>query len=578
MGKPWESPRWPEDVNYEVSGYEKPLYTLLDGIARSYPDSVYTVFAGSTRTYLQVKESAERVAQFLASKGLRSGDRVAVFLPNIPHYPEIFFGILKAGAVCVTCNPLYKSSELHFQLRDAEVKAAFVMDHPTLYPTAVGALPGTRVDTVVVCNVRSHLPRLKGLLGSVLGKVPAAKHIRTDHTRYEHIMKSTPADTFNVRVRPSEDTAVIIYTGGTTGAPKGACLSHSNIMSNVLAGEEWLRIVETPGKPPKRPEKGGRHAILGVLPWYHSFGLTSAMLAACNGASRLICMPDPRAGDPPFTEILRNIQTYGATSMPAVPTIFSAIVHHPRLEQFDLSSIIGCGSGAAPLPLEVIRQFEEKTGAVIYEGYGLTETSPVLTSNPTTVENRKVGTVGLPIPGTEIRILDAETNSRELPQREDGEIAAAGPQIMLGYWNRPEENEAAFREIDGKRFFLTGDIGHLDEDGFLVITDRKKDLILVGGFNVYPREVEEVLYTHSKVALAAVIGVADDHTGESVKAFIQLKPGVEASEDEFLAFCKERMAGYKRPRSVEFRENLPTSVIGKVLRRELREEERRSRM
>lgn len=575
MFKPWESPRWPKDVAHEISGYEKPLYTLLDNAARNYPQSVYSIFAGATRTYLQVKESADRVAQFLSSKGIRAGDRAAIFLPNIPHYPEIFFGILKAGAVCVTCNPLYKPAELNFQLKDAEVKAAFVMDHPTLYPTAVEALPGTQVETVVVCSVKSHLPRLKGFLGSLLGKVPAAKQIQTGHVRYEHVMQSSRAEAPSVQVRPTQDTAVIIYTGGTTGAPKGACLSHANIMSNIMAGEEWIRIVETPGQAPKRPEKGGRHAILGALPWYHSFGMTVAMLGASNNASRLICIPDPRAGDPPFTEILRSIQAYKATSMPAVPTIFSAIVHHPLLDRFDLTSIIGCGSGAAPLPLEVIRQFEERTGAVIYEGYGLTETSPSLTTNPTTVENRKVGTVGLPLPGTDIRILDVETSSQELSQGEDGEIAAAGPQIMLGYWNRPRENEAAFREIDGKRFFLTGDIGHLDEDGFLVITDRKKDLILVGGFNVYPREVEEVLYTHPKVALAAVIGVPDDRSGESVKAFIQLKPGAEASEEEFLAFCRERMAGYKRPRAVEFRETLPVSVIGKVLRRELREEEKR---
>jgi long-chain acyl-CoA synthetase len=235
--------------------------------------------------------------------------------------------------------------------------------------------------------------------------------------------------------------------------------------------------------------------------------------------------------------------------------------------------MVCCGSGAAPLPDEVIRQFEERTGAVIFEGYGLTETSPVLTTNPTNLEQRKIGSVGLPMPSVDVKIVDLDTGLKELSQGEDGEIGVSGPQVMLGYWNKPEENEAVFRQIGEKRYFLTGDIGHIDGEGFVVITDRKKDMILVGGFNAYPKEIEEVLYEHPKVALAAAIGVPDEHTGEAVKAFVQLKPGVQATEDEILEFCKSKLAGYKRPREVEFRDSLPTSIIGKVLRRVLREEE-----
>ena len=376
-----------------------------------------------------------------------------------------------------------------------------------------------------------------------------------------------------MEIDPDTDLALLIYTGGTTGVPKGAAITHTALAFDVLSCQEWIRFPEEDGSEPQILESGGAHCYLGVLPWYHSFGLTLCLLMATRNASRLVCIPDPRAGKPPFTDVLAAVQDNKVTVVVAVPTIYSAFVNHPLLDQYDLSSVIGCGSGAAPLPVEVIKQFEAKTGAVIFEGYGLTETSPVLTINPTDLERRKIGSVGLPIPGTDVKILDLDTGSSELPQGEDGEIAAYGPQIMQGYWQRPDENEKVFRQIDGKRFFLTGDIGHIDEDGFVVITDRKKDLILVGGFNAYPREIEEVLYTHPAVALAAVIGIPDPKSGEAVKAFVKLKDGAHPTEEEIIAFCKERMAGYKRPRSVEFRDELPTSVVGKVLRRVLRDEE-----
>jgi long-chain acyl-CoA synthetase len=271
--------------------------------------------------------------------------------------------------------------------------------------------------------------------------------------------------------------------------------------------------------------------------------------------------------------VLKLVQKHRPTLMPAVPTIFVAFTNHPLLGQFDLTSLVGCFSGGAPLPPEVCKQFEEKTGAIIFEGYGLSETAPVATANPTNRENRKIGSIGFPIPCTDIKIVDLETGLEELPQGEDGEIAISGPQVMQGYWNKPEENEAVFREIDGSRYFLTGDIGHIDEEGFILITDRKKDMIIVGGFNVYPRDVEDILFTHPKVALAAVVGVPDARSGEIVKAFIQLKPGETATEEEIMAFCKENMAGYKRPKQIEFREEVPVSNVGKVLRRVLRDEE-----
>jgi long-chain acyl-CoA synthetase len=570
----WPTPNWPEGVAHEISGYEKPLYTVLDETAKKYPNHVYTIFNDATRTFAQVKETADRIADFLSSRGIQKGDRVAIFLPNLPHYPAIFFGILKAGAVCVTCNPLYTANELNYQLNDAGAKAVFCMDHPQFYPTTAEAIKGTDVNSVVVCGVKSYLPKIKAILGGLLGKIPKAEKYEPGHLFFDDVVASAKAEPPGVDINPTEDLALIIYTGGTTGVPKGAALVHTNFTYNLEALAEWGRLVHTPGAPAEKLREGGFHTYLGVLPWYHSFGMTVAMMSSCHSGSRLICIPDPRAGDPPFSEVLKAVQKYKPTVMPAVPTIFVAFANHPHLDQYDLTSLMGCFSGGAPLPPEVCKQFEEKTGAVIFEGYGLSETAPVATSNPTDTKNRKIGTIGFPVPGTDVKVLDIETGNEEAPKGEDGEIAIHGPQVMKGYWNKPEEDAKVFREIDGKRYFLTGDIGHADEDGYLMITDRKKDMIIVGGFNVYPRDVEDILFQHPKVGLAAVVGVPDAKSGEVVKAYIQLKPGENATEEEILEFCKENMAGYKRPKVVEFRDELPVSNVGKVLRRVLRDEER----
>jgi long-chain acyl-CoA synthetase len=571
--KPWHGSKWPQGVPYEISGYEKSLFSVLDEAARDFPDKVYTIFNDGNRTFAQVKDTADRVANFLAARGVKKGDRVAVFLPNLPHYPAIYFGILKAGAVCVTCNPIYTASELNYQLKDAGAKAVFCMDHPQFYPTTVKAIEGTEVQTVVICGVKSYLPKIKALLGGLLGKIPKAERHEPGHLFFDDVIAAARPEPPSIEIDPSQDLALIIYTGGTTGLPKGAALTHANFMFDVMATYEWVRIPHEPDGPPEPLRRGGLHCYLGVLPWYHSFGMTVVMLMSCFTASRLVCIPDPRAGNPPFTEVLKAVQKYKTTAMIAVPTIYVAFSNHPLLDKFDLSSMMACGSGGAPLPVEVAKEFESRTGSIIFEGYGLSETSPVACLNPCNTQDRKFGSVGFPISNTDVKILDIETGLTELPQGEDGEIAISGPQIMTGYWNKPEENKAVFREIDGKRYFLTGDIGHLDEEGYFIITDRKKDLILVGGFNCYPREVEEVLYTHPKVANAAVIGVPDPKSGEAVKAFIQLVSGETASEEEILEFCRERLTGYKRPRTVEFKDELPTSVIGKVLRRVLRDEE-----
>jgi len=571
--KPWPTPHWPEGVPREVSGYEKPVFSLLDETAKNYPNNVYTIFSDSKRTFAQVKDTADRVANFLASKGIKKGDRVAIFLPNLPQYPAIYFGILKAGAVCVTCNPLYTADELNYQLNDAGAKAVFVMDHPEFYQTAVKAIENTDIETVVICNVKSYLPAIKGFLGGLLGKIPKADRHEPGHFMFDDVVAAAKPEPPDVKIDPNEDLALIIYTGGTTGVPKGAALKHVSFMHQVEAITQWMSFPHEPGAAAEPLRGGGFHCFLGVLPWYHSFGMTVVMLASCATASQLVCIPNPRDGNPPFTVVLEAVQKYKTTLVIAVPTIYVAFTNHPLLDKYDLTSMLACGSGGAPMPVEAARKFEEKTGAIIFEGYGLSETAPIASLNPTSLEKRKMGSIGFPIPSTDIKIVDQETGLIEKPQGEDGEIAICGPQVMVGYWNRPEANKEVFREIDGRRFFLTGDIGNIDEEGYITITDRKKDLILVGGFNCYPREVEEVLYGHEAVENAAVVGIPNEKSGESVKAFVQLVQGKSATEQELLDHCKERLAGYKRPRAIEFRNELPVSVVGKVLRRVLRDEE-----
>ena len=569
----WKTAHWPEGVAHDVKDYKFPIFKLLDDSARDYPDNVFTVFNGASKTFSQVKDTADRIAFFLAQKGIGKGDKVAIFLPNLPHFPEILFGILKAGAVAVNCNPVYTPSELNLQLNDSGSKMVFCMDHPEFYPNTVKAIENTQVKSVVVCNIKSYLPKLKGLLGSLLGKIPKADSHQPGHIMFDDMVAGSRPEPPKINIDPENDTAVMLYTGGTTGVPKGAELTHTNFTYDVTAGFEYIRLSHGQGKPAEQLYKGGFHTYLGVLPWYHSFGITVALLSAAGSGSRLICVPDPRAGNPPFTEVLKIVQKEKPTIMPAVPTIFVAFTNHALLDNFDLSSLMGCFSGGAPLPPEVCRQFEDKTGAVIFEGYGLTETSPVVSVNPTNREDRKIGSIGFPLPGTDVKILDLENPNIELPQGEDGEVAACGPQVMKGYWKRPDANEEVFVDIDGSRYFLTGDIGHIDDEGYILITDRKKDMIIVGGFNVYPRDVEDILYTNPKVELCAVVGVPDARSGETVKAYIKLKEGETATEEEFSAFCKENMAGYKRPRAIEFRDEIPVSNIGKVLRRVLRDEE-----
>ena len=409
----WNTPFWPEGVKTDCTDYQFPVFKFLDDAAKNHPDKVYTIFNGASKTYAQVKDTADRIAAFLAGKGIIKGDKVAIFLPNLPQFPEILFGILKAGAVAVNCNPVYTAPELNHQLKDSQAKMVFCMDHPIFYPNTVKAIQGTDVKDVILCNIKSYLPKIKAILGGLLGKIPKAGNVDPTHLMFDDVVASSKPEPPQINIEPEKDTAVMLYTGGTTGLPKGAELTHTNFTFDVCSIYEYARFVHKAGNGPEQMYEGGFHSFSGVLPWYHSFGITVALLLSARLAGKLICSPDPRAGNPPFTEVLQAVEKYKPTFMPAVPTIFVAFTNHAKINDYDLSSLMGCFSGGGPLPPEVCHQFEEKTGSIIFEGYGLTETSPVASVNPTDKETRKIGSIGFPLPGTDIKILYAFTGVNE---------------------------------------------------------------------------------------------------------------------------------------------------------------------
>ncbi|MBK8020070.1 MAG: long-chain fatty acid--CoA ligase [Chloroflexi bacterium] len=569
--RPWHESRWPEGVPFELHIPLIPVQRLLEDAAKTHPDHPFILFNDAVRTYRQMNEMADQVAGFLSAQGIGKGDRVALFLPNLPHFPAAFFGILKAGAICVPCNPTYTVPELHAQLADSGARGLIVMDHPTLYAAACEAMRDTAIETVVTCNAGDFLPLAQRLVGGLLGKIPHAEHHDAGHVPFSDILHSRLSAP-PVAIDPHQDTALLQYTGGTTGVPKGTRISHHNIVSNLLAIQAWIHPEDEHGHAGDMIVGG--ECFIGALPWFHAYGLIMTLLAAVRLASSVVCVPDPRAGTPPFTEILRLVQRHRATVLNGVPTLFSALIHHPDVNRYHLDTLKLCGCGAAPLAVELAQQFEAKTGAVLYEGYGMTETTAAVMCNPTSRRARKLGSLGLPLPDTDAVVLDSDTGLHLLPQGEVGEIAVSGPQLMLGYWNSHDANShddaTITRIIGGRRYLLTGDIGHMDEDGFFWLSDRKKDIVIIGGYKAYPREIEEVLYAHPKVAQAAVVGVEHERMGQVLKAFIRLKDGSTATSREIIDYCKERLAGYKVPRLIEFRDSLPTSAAGKVLKRELR--------
>jgi long-chain acyl-CoA synthetase len=472
-------------------------------------------------------------------------------MPNTVQFVVAFYAAQYLGCICSLLNPLHVDKEYLFMINDTGARVLIATDF--LYDKVYHIKNETQLEIIITTSIGDVLPKLKASLGKLIGKIPKPKIKDPDVLKWNDLFKSGAKHPIPEIARPDvHDVALLIYTGGTTGTPKGAMTTHRNILSNNVCVSYWT------------PEKIGPDDIfVAALPFFHSFGFSVVLTTATYSGSSLLLIPNPRD----IGSLLGQLTAYKVTYFPAVPTLYIAVLNYPDLKKFDLSSLKFCLSGAAPLPLEVQTQFEDLTGAVILEGYGMTELAPISHANPPLA--RKPGSVGLPIPSTYARIVDVETGE-PLSQGEVGEIVVAGPQVMKGYWERPEETAEALKERDGKIWMHTGDIGKMDEDGYFYIVDRKKDMIIVSGYKVFPRDVEEVLFEHPAVANAAVIGIPDERTSERVKAFIVLKEGTNLTEEEMIEFTQDKLGKYKVPKEVEIRKELPTSAIGKVLRRELR--------
>ncbi|KAF0994232.1 long-chain-fatty-acid--CoA ligase [Geobacillus sp. TFV-3] len=555
MEKPWLA-HYPPEIPHTLDYPEKTLSDYLRETAEQFGDHEAIDFLGKMMTFRQLYEQALTFAHYLRTIGLKKGDRVAIMLPNCPQAVISYYGTLMAGGIVVQTNPLYTEYELEYQLNDSGASVLVTMD--ILYPKVEKLKGRIPVQHSIVTRMQDYLPTVKKWLYPLVQRKQNMPIVRIAENETVHlfrtIMSRKETAPIGVDIDPVEDVALLQYTGGTTGHPKAAMLTHRNLIANTLMCAHWVYKCEK-----------GKETVLGVLPFFHVYGMTTVMNLSVMMASKMVLLPrfDVK-------QTLKTIERTRPTMFPGAPTMYIALLNHPDLPKYDLSSINVCISGSAPLPVEVQEQFERATGGKLIEGYGLTEASPVTHSNFLWDGERVKGSIGVPWPDTEAKIVSLETGEEAKPG-ELGELAVRGPQVMKGYWNRPEETEQVLR--DG--WLYTGDIGYMDERGYFYIVDRKKDVIIAGGYNIYPREVEEALYEHPKVQEAAVIGVPDPYRGETVKAFVVLKPGEACSEKELDAFMRQRLAVYKVPRIYEFRSELPKTAVGKILRRVLVEEEKK---
>ncbi|MDP9196876.1 MAG: long-chain fatty acid--CoA ligase [Pseudomonadota bacterium] len=514
--------------------------------------NICTEFLGKKQTYRQISNQIDRLARGLQGLGIGKGSRVGLFLPNCPAFVVAYYAILETGATVVNFNPLYVEREIAAQIQDSGLDTMITLDLKALYNKLENLRGKTSLKRLIVASMADMLPFPKSLLFRLLKRREIA-HISRDenHLRLSDLM-ANDGQVRPVTINPKEDVAVLQYTGGTTGVPKGAMLTHTNLRANA----EQAFLIYTNAEP-------GNERILCVIPFFHVFAMTAGMNMGIRLGAEMVLLPRFE-----LENLIRAIDRTRPTLFPAVPTIYTAINLHKRLDRFDLRSIRLCVSGGAPLPVEVKLAFEKNTGSRLVEGYGLTEASPVVCCNPADGIN-KTGSIGLPLPGTTVSIRSLEDPHQEVPRGEKGELCVKGPQVMKGYWNRPEETERVF--VDG--FLRTGDVARIDEDGYVFIVDRIKDVIIAGGYKIWPRNVEEAVYLHSAVAECLVIGVPDTYRGQSVKLFVRLKEGQALTAEALKEFLQDKLSPIEMPRAVEFRDSLPKTLIGKLDRKALRKEE-----
>jgi len=550
MKKPWlksYEKGVPESLNYE----EICLPEILDRTAKEFAAKPALIFQGTTVNFREFKEMVDRFATCLAAFGIKKGDAVAILLPNIIPCVVAYYAILRIGAIAVMNNPLYSDPELDHQFNDSGSKVLITLD--VLAPRMIALRPKTQIKQIVYTCIGDYLPTLKRVLGRWLKKYPFADVPATpDVYAWKDCLAKYPPNPPAVK-NSFDDVAMYQYTGGTTGVSKGVMLTHANLSKQVQQARAWF---------PKFNK--GEEIVLGALPYFHVFGLSVSMNFAIFMGWPQVLIPRPQPE--PLLEAIRNFRP---TFAPLVPTMYIGMLNHPDLKKTDMSCIRGAFSGSAPLPVEVIHNFEKATGAVIVEGFGMTETTPVTHVNPFAGGARKVGSIGVPISDTLSRIVDLDNGTTDMPVGQPGELIVKGPQVMKGYKGKPEETAACLK--DG--WMYTGDIATMDEDGYFYIVDRKKDMIISGGYNVYPRDIDEVYYEHPKVQEACSIGIPDPKRGENVKLFVVLKEGETATQEEMIEYGKTRLAAYKLPVEVEFRKELPKTNVGKILRKQLRAEE-----
>jgi long-chain acyl-CoA synthetase len=575
---PWLA-NYPAEVAPHIGIPNMKVTDWLQEAAEKYEKQEAVFFMGTRIRYGELLELAQRFSRVLRRQGLKQGDRVSLMLPNCPQYVIAYYGTLLAGGIVVQTNPLYADNDLLYQLSDSGAKVIVCLD--LVYPRVQKAVPATSIRTVIVTGLQDFLPFPKNKLFYWIqkrkGVMPKIDYEQDGAMAWTIVMRRSGPYTdewygsgaevlesqgdelgaergTGIGEGPADEIAVLQYTGGTTGKAKGAMLTHRNLVANVAQCQAWMYR-----------SKAGAESMLAAVPLFHVYGMTICMNYAISVGARIILVPKFDVG-----MVLKTIHKERPTLFPGAPTMYIAVIHHPELERYSLSSIHTCISGSAALPLEVQQKFEQLTGGKIVEGFGLSEASPVTHCNPIWERNVN-GSIGLPWPNTEAKIVNAE--GEEVTGGEVGELLVRGPQVMKGYWNQPEETDAAMK--DG--WLHTGDLGYMDAEGYFYIVDRKKDVINASGFKVYPREVEEVLFEHPSIQEAAVIGAPDPYRGETVKAFVVLKEGKTATVEELDAFCRGKLAPYKVPRLYEFRKELPKSFIGKTLRRILVEEERKAR-